>query len=219
MRCARSLARLDRGILKAYSARTVETLRGVLPLRVALPHLERFLNRNVGKEIEKDRRIIRRAAEASQAADHPGQEVLEALFAETQQIDRDFLSSTAGFPVEIVLRYDQIAPIRLRRIGHVFSASTRIFAAYRTQPPLRRALQACYLQAELEHLVREILWLYAQEVLVLSRSVRLPSLVGPIREMLAQRLVRTMNDAAAHLAKRAARIVYRVGIDSRMRRP
>jgi len=219
MHCARSLTRLDRGILKAYSARTTETLRGVLPLRVALPHLERFLNRNVGKEIEKDGRIIRRAAKARQDDERPGQEVLEALFAETQRIDRDFVSSTAGFPVEIVLRYDQIAPIRMRRIERVYSASTRIFDAYRKQPSLRLALQACYLQADLEHLVREILWLYAQEVLVLSRSVRLPSLVGPIREMLAQRLVKTMNDAAAHLAKRAARVVYRVSPDSRTWRP
>lgn len=215
MRCARSLARLDRGILKAYSAHTTESLRGVLPLRVALPHLERFLSRNVGKEIEKDRRIIGRAAQAVADAGHPGRDVLEALFAETQQIDRDFLSSTAGFPVDIVLRYDQIAPIRMRRIERVFSASSRICAAYREQASLRCALRACYVQTELEHLVREILWLYAQEVLVLSRSVRLPSLIGPIREMLAQRLVRTMNDAAAHLAKRAARAVYRVGSDPR----
>jgi hypothetical protein len=33
--------------------------------------------------------------------------------------------------------------------------------------------------------------------------------------MLAQRLVRTMNDAAAHLAKRSARVVYRIGPDAR----
>jgi len=215
MHCARSLARLDRGILSAYSARTTQALRGVLPLRVALPHVERFFSRNVGKEIEKDKRIIRRAAEAAAHAGHPGRDVLEALFAETQQIDREFLSSTAGFPVDIVLRYDQIAPIRLRRIERVFSASTRICAAYQERLSLRRALQACYVEPELEHLVREILWLYAQEVLVLSRSVRLPSLIGPIREMLAQRLVRTMNDAAAHLAKRSARVVYRVGSDPR----
>jgi len=209
MDCARALARLDRRILKAYSARTTAILRGVVPLRVALPHLERFLARNVAKEIEKDNRVIRRAAEATRGAGAPGRDVVEALFAETRQIDREFLTSAAGFPVGIVLRYEQIAPVRLRRIERLLESSTRILDACRTQPSVRDALRVCYAQADLERLVREILWLYAQEVLVLSRSVRLPALVGPLREMLAQRLIRVMNEAASDLAARAARIVYR----------
>jgi hypothetical protein len=208
---ARALARLDRRILRAYSARTTETLRGIVPLRVALPHLERFLARNVAKEIEKDDRVIRRAAEAPGVPGAPGRDVLEGLFAATQQIDREFLSAAGGFPVGIVLRYDQIAPIRLRRIERLFEASTRILEARREQTSLRSALRSCYAQADVERLVREILWLYSQEVLVLSRSVRLPALIGPIREMVAQRLVQVMNEAAAHLAARAARAVYRAG--------
>jgi hypothetical protein len=209
MDCARALARLDRRILKAYSARTTETLRGVLPLRVALPHLERFLARNVAKEIEKDALIIRQAAEAPGESRPPRREVLEALFAQTQQIDREFLSSAAGFPVGIVLRYDHIAPIRLRRIAQLLEMSALVSEACRKQASLRGALRACYTQSDLERRVREILSLYSQEVLVLSRSVRLPSLVAPLREMVAQRLIRVMNDAAAHLATRAARLVYR----------
>ena len=217
MDCARALARLDRLVLKAYSARTTQTLRAVVPLRIALPHLERFLARNVAKEIEKDARVIRRAAGAPGGSGAPGRDVMDALFAETQRIDREFLSSAAGFPVGIVLRYEQIAPIRLRRIERIFEASARILDACRTQPSLRGALQACYAQADLQRLVREILWLYAQEVLVLSRSVRLPSLIGPLREMVAQRLIRVMNEAAAHLAARAAHLVYRVGAGARGR--
>ena len=109
-----------------------------------------------------------------------------------------------------MLRYDQIAPVRLRRIGRILDSTTRISESVRTHGSLRGALQACYTQVDLEHLVREILWLYSQEVLVLSRSIRLPSLVGPLREMVAQRLVRVMNEAASQLAVRAARVAYRV---------
>ena len=218
MDCARALARLDRRILKAYSAHTTEALRAVVPLRVALPHLERFLARNVAKEIEKDARVIGRAAEEPGGAGPPGRDVMETLFAATQRIDREFLSAAAGFPVGIVLRYDQIAPVRLRRIERLFAASSRILDACRAQPSLRGAVQACYVQAELERLLREILWLYAQEVLVLSRSVRLPSLVGPLREMIAQRLIRVMNETGAQLATRAARMVYRIAPGARERR-
>lgn len=210
MNCARALARLDRRILRAYSARTTESLRGVVPLRVALPHLERFLVRNVAKEIEKDERVIRQAAQAPGGGGTPAREVLEALFAETQGIDREFLSGAAGFPVGIVLRYDQIAPVRMRRIERLFESCARICDARRVQRSLRGALQACYAQPDLERLVREILWLYSQEVLVLSRSVRLPALVGPLREMVAQRLVRVMNEAASSLAGQAARVAYRI---------
>lgn len=210
MDCERALARLDRRILRAYSTRTTESLRGVVPLRVALPHLERFLARNVAKEIEKDERVIRRAVQSANGPGTPGRDVLEGLFAETQRIDRDFLSAAAGFPVDIVLRYEQIAPVRMRRIERLFESSARICEARRSHGSLRGALQACYARPELERLVREILWLYSQEVLVLSRSVRLPALIGPLREMVAQRLVRVMNEAASQLAGRAARMVYRV---------
>ena len=210
MACERALARLDRGILKAYSSRTTESLRRVVPLRVALPHLERFLAHNVAKEIEKDGRVIRRAAQSADGRGTPGRELLESLFAETQRIDRDFLSAAAGFPVGIVLRYDQIAPVRMRRIERLFESSARICAAQGEHRSLRGALQACYAKPDLERLIREILWLYSQEVLVLSRSVRLPALIGPLREMVAQRLVRVMNESASQLAGQAARTVYRV---------
>ena len=218
MNCARALARLDRRILRAYSACTAESLRGVVPLRVALPHLERFLARNVAKEIEKDERVIRRAAQSPGGGGTPAREVLEALFAETQGIDREFLTAAAGFPVGIVLRYDQIAPVRMRRIERLFESSARICAARGEHRSLRGALQACYAKPDLERLIREILWLYSQEVLVLSRSVRLPALVGPLREMVAQRLVRVMNEAASGLAGRAARTAYRISPGAAARR-
>ena len=58
---ARVLARLNRALLEAFSRRTTEALRGTLPLRLALPHLEPLLARNVAKEVRKDALVIARA--------------------------------------------------------------------------------------------------------------------------------------------------------------
>lgn len=55
-----ALAVLNRKILEAYSRRTTDTLRAALPLRLALPHLEPVLARNVAKEMQKDALVIRR---------------------------------------------------------------------------------------------------------------------------------------------------------------
>jgi hypothetical protein len=218
MDCARGLARLDRSVLRAYSVRTIETLRSILPLRLALPHLEPFLARNVAKEIEKDALVIRRSAQAPAGANAPGRELLDDLLEQTKEIDRKFVSMAGGFQVGIVLRYEEIAPVRLRRMGRLFDVTRRVRAAYGAERSLRAALRACYPQAELEHVVREILWLYAQEALVLSRSVRLPALLGPVREMVAQRLVHVMNETAARLAADAARVAYRAAPGARTRK-
>ena len=51
--------------------------------------------------------------------------------------------------------------------------------------------------------------LYAQETRVLSRSVRLPALLIPVREHVAQSLHGIMNDTATRLAGELAAMVYR----------
>ena len=68
----RVLAELDRRILETYSRRTTQALRAALPLRLALPHLEPLLARNVAKEVRKDELAIRSAGEARAAGRPPG---------------------------------------------------------------------------------------------------------------------------------------------------
>ncbi len=53
MNSAQALAAWNRKILEAYSRRTVDALRAILPLRLALPRIESFLAENVAKEAEK----------------------------------------------------------------------------------------------------------------------------------------------------------------------
>ena len=200
-----ALAALDRRMLEAFSRRTIERLRAVLPLRVALPHLEPFLALNVAKEMRKDALVIRRAAEALAAGAPPrpgtAREVLEA----TKQIDREFLQQVGKFPVRIEIPYERIAPLRLKRIGRGLDVAYRILETWRRGRKLRDA----FARDEYERRLLEILGLYARETQALSHSVRLPALVTPVRNLLAQRLREVMSDVARLLARDIAAALHR----------
>ena len=203
----RVLAGLERRMLEAYSRRTTQALRAALPLRLALPQLEPLLARNVEKEVRKDALVIRRAAQALAA---PGRDDVDALLEKGKAIDRDFLAQVGGFPIAIVLRYEEILPLRRQRIERLLDAAYRILAAWRAGRGLREALRTCYGQAELESLLSGVLRLYAMETRALSRALRLPALLRPVQDAIGQRLFAIMDAEGARLAREAARGAYRI---------
>lgn len=205
----RILAVLDRRILEAFSRRTVDALRAALPVRLALPHVERVLALNVAKEAQKDALVIRCGAEALVAGSPPGRDTVMRLLDETKKIDRTFLDRIGAFPVGIMIRYEEVAPVRTQRIERLLSTAYRVLEAWRTASGIRAALRASYAQPEFERDLHEMLKLYALETNALSRSVRLPALLTPLREQLAGGLYRVMNAAAIQLASDLARVVYR----------
>src|SRR3990167_6704164 len=200
-----ALAALNRGMLEAYSRRTTDALRAVLPLRVALPHLQPFLAQNVAKEVRKDALVIRRAGEALAAGAAPGPQAARQLLDATKEIDRDFLDRLGRFPVRIEVPYESIAPLRLKRIGIVLEGAYRILDAWRR----RRRLRDAFTSDELERRILEVLGLYAEETRALSRSVRLPAPLAPLRDTIAQRLHAVMSEVAAQLARDCSRAVHR----------
>lgn len=210
---AHILAVLDRRILEAFSRRTVDTLRATLPIRLALPHVERVLALNVAKEAQKDALVIRCSAEALAAGSAPGRETVERLLDETKKVDRTFLDRIGTFPVGIRIRYEEVAPVRAQRIERLLSIAYRVLNAWRAGRGIRRVLRASYPQPELERDLHELLRLYALETNALSRSVRLPVLLTPLREQLASGLYRVMNAAAMKLARDLARDVFHRGRD------
>lgn len=203
------LAALNRRLLEAYSQRTTAALRAALPLRIALPHLEPVLALNVAKEAHKDALVIRCAAAAQSAGSAPGSEAVRRLLEESKSIDHSFLDRVGAFPISIVIRYEAVAPVRAQRIERLLSVAYRILDAWRTADGLRAALLVSYSQPELERELYEMLRLYALETNALSRSVRLPAVLAPLRERLARGLHNAMNDAATRLAGDLSRIVYR----------
>ncbi len=204
-----ALVALDRKILDAYSRRTTNALRAALPLRIALPHIEPVLARNVAKEMQKDALVIRRAGEALSAGLPPNGEALRRLLEATKEIDRAFLTQVGSLPLRIVIPYEEIMPIRMERIERLSGAAYRVLDAWQRQSGVRAAMQASYPRAELERLLLDLLQLYALETRILSRSVRLPMLLAPVRERIAQSLQGIMNDTAKRLAAELASVVYR----------
>jgi hypothetical protein len=204
-----ALAVLNRRILEAYSRRTIDTLRAALPLRIALPHLEPVLARNVAKETQKDALVIRRAGTTLAAGRQPDREALSGLLEATQDIDRAFLAQVGSLPIRIVVPYHEVAPVRMQRIERLFAAAHRILDAWRMGRGLRAAVQESYPRAELERLLGDLLCLYAQETRVLSGSVQLPLLLVPLRERIAQSLYEIMGDVARRLAGELSLAVFR----------
>lgn len=205
---ARALARLNRALLESFSRRTTGVLRAALPLRLALPHLEPLLARNVAKEVRKDALVIARAGRAS-AAGAPDSEAVRELLEAARKIDGEFLAGLRGAPVRIVIPYDEITPLRARRIEQLLEATRRILHSWEAKRGLRAALQECFTRAEIERLIYDDLHLYAKETLALSRAVHLPAILRPARESIAQRLYEIMQRVAAQLARDAAASAFR----------
>lgn len=208
MTSARQLARLNGRILRLYSRRTLVALRSALPMRLALPHLEPVLVLNVGKEIEKDSAVILDAG-LGPVAEGDQERRLADLLRLTKDIDRRFLDNVGRFPVEIVVRYDEIIPFRTRRIRLLHDAATRILVGQDGADSTREALVACYAQEDFARLLHESFRLYAEEVRSLSRSVRLPGPLVPLREMIARELLDVMLRVAWPLAREVAALAWR----------
>ena len=202
-----ALAHLNGRLLAVYSFRTTSELRAALPLRLALPHVESLLELNVQKEIRKDTLVICYGGERGAASTES--ELVRELYMQTKRIDNDFVARMGAFPLRLVIPYAEIEPVRVERIKCLMSASARILAAWRADARLRGALRAAFTQPELESTLRRILDLYARETRVLTRSVRLPLLLEPLRERIAEHLLATMRGAGARLAADVARGVYR----------
>lgn len=210
MKPARSLARLNGRILNAYSRRTTNALRAVLPLRLALPHLEPVLALNVAKEVKKDTLVIQHARDLPTGSTPDWNELLPQLLQATKEIDRMFLARVGRFPIEIVVRYEEIVPIRTRRMKLLHEATLRILHAHGSEHDLRRAMHASFTREEFAQLLYELFRLYAEETRSLSRSVRLPGPLAALRELIAQELLRVMLGAARSLADEIAATTYRI---------
>ena len=115
------------------------------------------------------------------------------------------LARVRRFPVGIVLRYEEILPLRRQRIVQLLGAAYRILGAWRAGRGLREALRECYAPEELEAVLAGILRLYAMETRALSRAVRLPALLRPAQDSIGRRLYDIMDAQGARLARDAAR--------------
>jgi hypothetical protein len=167
-------------------------VRAALPLRLALPALESFLAENVEKEIRKDARVIRCAGAAVGAGVAPAPEAVRQILAAARDTDREFLARVARFPVRIDIPYDKLEPLRLRRIELGLDLAYRLLDGWSRGEKSRSILP----RRDLALRMRELLELYALEVVALSHSVRLPVPLAAMRERIANRLRGEMDEVA-----------------------
>ena len=151
----------------------------------------------MAKEARKDALVIRCAHEALAAGETPGPAAARQLLAAAREIDREFLARLGAFPVRIEIPYDRIEPLRLRRIELGLETAIRILEGWQRG----RRLREVFAPGELERRLFEMLQLYAEETQALSHSVRLPGLLAPVRERVAQRLREVMTRVARTLAQ------------------
>ena len=170
-------------------------------MRLALPALESFLAENVEKEVRKDARVIRCAAAAVGAGAVPAPEAVRQLLAAAREIDREFLVRVSRFPVRIDIQYGELEPLRLRRIELGLDLAYRLLEAWSRGRKSRSAIP----RDDFARRIRELLELYALEVLVLSRSVGLPGPLAALRERIAQRLRQEMSEIARTMAATLSR--------------
>lgn len=163
---------------------------------------------NVGKEVEKDTAVILDAGNEAPAGVDLEQR-LASLLQATRDIDSRFLDQVGRFPVEIIVRYDEIIPFRTRRIRLMHEAAHKILRADTAAGRLREALRTSYSREEFARLQHELFRLYAEEVRSLSRSVRLPKALVPLRELIARELLDVMLRVAWPLAQEVASLAYR----------
>jgi hypothetical protein len=205
------LCTMDRVMMETFSQRTVEGLKGHTLFRLALPPFQSFLDINVGKEVEKDRRVITRADMLQQSGitPDPDPDHVATLLQEARDIDQSFLHKAAVFPIDIQIQYQDIEHYRQQRIELLLQTSYRILSQWQDVSSFRAAVNKLYNEAQFRDLLHDILKLYAMETRMLSRSVRIPRLLTLARDTVTQTIAKVMEQEAEALAKSLAHTVYR----------
>ena len=203
------LCAMDRAMMQAYSRRTVERLARHTLFGLALPAFQSFLDINVRKEIDKDRRVIAAAAAALQAGRAPDAADAEQLLHESRTIDQAFLQKAAPFPLAIDIRYQDIEPTRRQRIERLLAMSYRLLAHWQPTSRFRHAVAAAYTREQFRAALGEILHWYALETKSLNRSVRLPTFASLARDKLADTIYSEMEAVAGQLANELTGMAYR----------
>lgn len=183
-------------LLETYSVQTTQFMRRTLPFPAGFAGLERLLAENTAKEVRKDALVI-----ASAAAPMASNAALPALLAASRKIDSEFLLRIDGVPLGVAIPYDRVEPIRRRRIVRLQSAAVKVLESWRSGGNLRAALQKAHPEAEFERLLRDLLFLYADETKVLGEAVRLPWPLVPLRKLIVDTLHAAMYEIARQMSR------------------
>lgn len=204
-----TLCAMNRFMMESFSERTVQGLAQHTLFRLALPPFQSFLDINVSKEVEKDRRVITRAGQLHEAGTRPEAGHVSALLGEAREVDESFVRKAAVFPININIQYHDIEHYRRQRIELMLNTSHRLLGLWQQARSFRSAVGEAYDAAGFQELLHNILGLYAMETRSLSRSIRLPGLISMARDAVTQTITDVMEQEAKSLSQSLANRIYR----------
>lgn len=196
-------------MLEQFSQRTIQSLKQQTLFRLILGPLQRFLESNVNKEVEKDRQTILLAASLVRDEKYPTQQDVQRLLDLARDIDQAFLHEAVIFSGKVTIHYQEIEPIRQQRIQCLLNETHQLLRQWQTMSCLRNALAVLYEPEQYQKLVYDILHLYCLETKALSHAIRLPALLSFASESLTQTIYVAMEAEARQLSAELVGRLYR----------
>lgn len=167
----------DRDMMHEFSRLSLSRMPGRSLLFGALPAVSRYLDKNVKKEVDKDRLIIEEAARAYGAGKPACDLDLEDMFEKTKAVDRAFLDSLKIPALSLSVKYSDFAGVRLERIWRLAKTVYALLANWPDTASFDEAVRKAYTGEQFKSVISRILRLYSQETRMLSHSLRL---IGPL---------------------------------------
>jgi hypothetical protein len=166
------IVEFDRDLLFLFSDRCIERITGRSTLELPASLSGNHLRENVEKEVEKDRLVIERAAEAFQNGTTVVDGDISDLFERSKAIDGAFLQQVVLPSLSIQIQYDDIRHIRMKRFQYLAGFVGDLLAVWKEAASFRAAVCELYTPDQFTGLVGEILFLYCIETKRLRNSVR-----------------------------------------------
>ena len=200
----------DREMMLEFSRVCVSRLNNYLPLKLFLSPFQHFLDANVIKEIEKDRLIIKYAAELFEAGSIRDEMDINGIFEKTKKVDEEFINKLSTPFFSIAIRYDDFAGIRKKRIAALVNMALDLLGNWQDGLPFYDIVKTTFEEESYGEALREVLHLYNVETRMLSNSFTFHGPAGKVKDLFAERLITTMEETALEIALVYTRRVYAV---------
>jgi hypothetical protein len=203
------LCEKDKVMLQEFSRRVVKRVTGQAVPAFRIPFIGAYIDANVMKEVEKDRIIIRHAAEDFAAGKGADEVDSDALFEETKTVDRTFVKSLIVPSLSVTMKYEDFAGIRKTRIRLLANDVHHVLRGWDDASSFEERLRSVYTEEQFKEAVIEILHLYNLETRMLGRSTRFFPPFRTAMKVFADTLFDIMEAVSRDLAENYAMKIYR----------
>jgi hypothetical protein len=202
------LCNADRRMMLDFSRLCLSRLGNHLAFTLLLSIFEDYLDANVHKEIEKDRLIIRRSADAFDNGGDRAAVNVDELFEMTKRVDEEFLRGISGSLFSLRINYSDIAEIRRKRILSIIGMVFDLLLNWDEGLPFSEVVKLTFGEEQYGRILREILHLYNLETKLLSSHVFCHGPASKLQGLFAEKLFDIMESAAGEIAGSLARLSF-----------